>query len=268
MDADLLSATQKLAIAAEIGLSETAFISASDQATIKLEFFTPTRQIAHCGHATVASFALLRQQGKLAEGLFSKQTIDGNRQIWIAGESIFMEQQAPSYRLLDSNTAAYQQALAALHLNHTHLLTTAAPHLASTGGPFLLIGVQNANTLAAIKADFAAINTLSEQLDVVGFYVFSLQTSNSQRQATTRMFAPRYGINEESATGMAAGPLACFLYDHLGSKQSVLQIEQGRLMSQASPSLIHVQLELTQGQINRLKVGGTASVKSRVNITL
>ena len=29
----------------------------------------------------------------------------------------------------------------------------------------------------------------------------------------TRIFAPRYGINEESAAVMAAGPLACYLND-------------------------------------------------------
>nr|WP_054536353.1 PhzF family phenazine biosynthesis protein [Herpetosiphon geysericola] len=54
--ADGLTIEQKLAVVQQVGLSETAFVSASNVATIKLEFFTPTRQIAHCGHATIATF--------------------------------------------------------------------------------------------------------------------------------------------------------------------------------------------------------------------
>lgn len=42
LDADALSTAQKQAIAARVGLSETAFVSASEVAPFKLEFFTPT----------------------------------------------------------------------------------------------------------------------------------------------------------------------------------------------------------------------------------
>ena len=73
IDANGLSSSQKLGIAAKVGLSETAFISTSQTATLKLDFFTPTRQIAHCGHATIATFSLLRQLGLLAEGRHSKE---------------------------------------------------------------------------------------------------------------------------------------------------------------------------------------------------
>jgi len=56
LDADTLTDSQKLTIAKKVDLSETAFVSKSLQADYKLDFFTPTRQIAHCGHATIAVF--------------------------------------------------------------------------------------------------------------------------------------------------------------------------------------------------------------------
>ena len=96
VDANSLTADQKLKVARQVGLSETAFVSASDTATIKLEFFTPTRQIPHCGHATIATFSLLRQLGVVGEGRLSKETIDGNRDILVEGEMAFMEQRAPT----------------------------------------------------------------------------------------------------------------------------------------------------------------------------
>ena len=92
LDAHGLTAAQKQAIARQVARSETAFISASDTATVKLEFFTPARQIAHCGHATIATFCLLRQQGAIGDGRHSKETIDGIRDILVDGEMAYMEQ--------------------------------------------------------------------------------------------------------------------------------------------------------------------------------
>jgi PhzF family phenazine biosynthesis protein len=68
LDADELNAQQKISIAAKVGLSETAFVSSSNSAAYKLDFFTPTRQIAHCGHATIATFSYLRQLNRIKEG--------------------------------------------------------------------------------------------------------------------------------------------------------------------------------------------------------
>ena len=102
LDADTLTTEQKLHIARQLGLSETAFVSSSQSATVKLEFFTPTRQIPHCGHATIATFSLLHKLGVIGEGNFSKESIDGNLDILIAGEMVFMEQRAPQYRTLDA----------------------------------------------------------------------------------------------------------------------------------------------------------------------
>lgn len=75
-DGDALNEIQKLEVARQVGLSETVFVSKSEIATIKLDFFTPTRQIAHCGHATIATFSLLRRLGKVADGWLTKETVD------------------------------------------------------------------------------------------------------------------------------------------------------------------------------------------------
>ena len=90
LDAEALDSAQKLAIAAAVGVSETAFVSPSSLADFKLEFFTPTRQIAHCGHATIATFSFLRQTGRLDRDATSKETIDGRREIRMRGEAAFM----------------------------------------------------------------------------------------------------------------------------------------------------------------------------------
>ncbi len=268
LQADALSAAQKQAIAAQVGLSETAFVSSSQSAAFKLEFFTPTRQIAHCGHATVATFSLLRQLGLVSEGWSSKETIDGNRDILLRGDMAFMEQRQPQYLDLRSEPEALAEVLAALGITPEQLLPGLWPTRVNTGASFVIVPLRNEANVAAIVPDQAELARLSEQFELIGFYVFSQQTRQPGRDAGARMFAPRYGIDEESATGMAAGPLACFLHDYLGVAGPSLLIEQGYLMQLPSASVITVDLQLAEGRIERLLAGGKAQVISELTLEL
>jgi PhzF family phenazine biosynthesis protein len=268
LQADALSAAQKQAIAAQVGLSETAFVSSSQSAAFKLEFFTPTRQIAHCGHATVATFSLLRQLGLVSEGWSSKETIDGNRDILLQGDMAFMEQRQPQYLDLRSEPEALAEVLAALGITPEQLLPGLWPTRVNTGASFVIVPLRNEANVAAIVPDQAELARLSEQFELIGFYVFSQQTRQPGRDAGARMFAPRYGIDEESATGMAAGPLACFLHDYLGVAGPSLLIEQGYLMQLPSASVITVDLQLAEGRIERLLAGGKAQVISELTLEL
>lgn len=266
LDAERFNTAQKQQIAAAVGLSETAFVSPSTVADFKLEFFTPSRQIAHCGHATVATFSYLRQIGVLDRSESSKETIDGCRSIHLDGDKAYMEQLPPSYRRLTSVQRI--ALLASLRLDPKDLLSGAEPQVVNTGNGFMIVGVKDAQTLIELNADLEAINNLSEQLNLIGFYLFSPETHVAGRQAGTRMFAPRYGINEEAATGMAAGPLACYLHDLLGQKRLQIEIEQGHLMPAPSPSLIDVRLQQdSKGHITSLMAGGRADVREVRQIT-
>lgn len=251
LNADQLTDQQKLSIANQVGLSETAFISHSTSADFKLDFFTPQRQIAHCGHATIASFSYLSQLDLIPQSHTSKETIDGNRNIVVKDGFAYMQQLAPRYTDITEETPS---VLAALGLSSEQV--TAQPVIANTGNGFIVVGVKDIATLKGIVPDHALINKLSEKHDLIGFYVFSRETNLPGRDASTRMFAPRYGIKEEAATGMAAGPLACYLYDYLKLEQTRFVIEQGYSMPMPSPSCIEVSICIENDAISSLLAGG------------
>ena len=258
LDADLLSPAQKQAVAAQVGLSETAFVSRSDVAAFRLEFFTPTRQIAHCGHATVAAFSYLRQVGRVPAGESSKETIDGCRRILLEGDEAYLEQRAPQYFVPhEVNAAAGIAAIAeSLGLSTVSLSREHPPIVCSTGNRFLLVHLRDRSQLAALAPDMAKIAKLSATLDLVGYYAWTPDAG--EFVATTRMFAPRYGIDEEAGTGMAAGPLAGYLRDRCGVAGNPLVIEQGAFMATPSPSRLTVRLET-----ERMFVGGVARYGER-----
>lgn len=259
LDADGLDEAAMQSTAAQTGLSETAFVSRSPTEGARLDFFTPTRRIAHCGHATIAAFALMRAEGRISDGQTSKETVDGPRRIHVRDGAVFMEQQGPSY-LTQADWAGTgvteAVVLAAIGLSANRLDLRVAPQVVDTGNRFLLIGVASEADLAKLAVDQEAVARISDALDLIGFYVFFVPGEGGFAHATTRMFAPRYGITEESATGMAAGPLACLLHDVVGDRRTHFVIEQGRLMASPSVSRILVDLEVEGGQISGLMAGG------------
>src|SRR5688572_7580080 len=57
------------ALAAELGISETAFVAPDGAGGFHLRWFTPTVEVPLCGHATLASAHALWESGVLAAGV-------------------------------------------------------------------------------------------------------------------------------------------------------------------------------------------------------
>ncbi len=268
LNAERYDQTTKQTIATNVGLSETAFISPSSVADFKLEFFTPTRQIAQCGHATIAAYVYLAQQGLLTKKQSSMETVDGTRLIVLDDAQAFMEQTAPTFTPPDSLAPEVSQnaILESLGLSPAELLNGLSPLVVNTGNSFLIVPVESAGIVQRVVPDQSAVKAISEKLGLVGYYIFSPTGQKPGRDAGTRMFAPAYGIAEEAATGMAAGPLACYLHEFLPLKKTTFLIEQGHLMHPPSPSVLTVRLHLEHGVITGLMVGGRAQVSHRVEI--
>ena len=269
LDADGLSEEDMQRIARDTGLSETAFVSRSDVADFRFDFFTPNRRIVHCGHATIAAFSYMASQGIVTDGKTSKETVDGVREIVIRDGAAYMEQLAPVYTDAPGwRDAGVTEAdvLASLRLAAEELDRRGAPVVVNTGNGFMLVGVRDREALAAIAPDFELVREISDKLDLIGYYVYTTDAGSADRDATTRMFAPRYAIAEEAATGMAAGPLACLMFDRLEIRRPALRIEQGVYMSPASPSLLDAQLQIADGRIESLSVGGFGKVMDRRSV--
>jgi PhzF family phenazine biosynthesis protein len=263
-DADQCSNEEKQKIAAAAGFPETAFVSSSKLADFKLEFFTPIKQIPHCGHATIATFSYLKQTGKISKDQSSKETIDGCRSILFKNELAFMEQRSPIYMVPEESM---DEILESLHINKADLLPGELPTVVNTGNSFLIVPVKNEETLAAIEFDRDGVNNVSAQFDLIGYYLYTNSTSGNH-DVTARMFAPYYGIDEEAATGMAAGPLAAYLYDIVGNKNAQFLIEQGRFMKVPSRSLITLDLEIKEEKIVRLFAGGSAYLSGSNTVSM
>ena len=74
LEADDLNRNLMQKIAAELKCSETAFVSTSKNATFRVHFFSPLKEVDLCGHATIATFYTMAKSGILKESRVSMET--------------------------------------------------------------------------------------------------------------------------------------------------------------------------------------------------
>src|SRR5439155_13879862 len=65
LDAIGMSDAEMLAVAAELGYSETAFVTARTNGDYDVRYFSPLAEVPFCGHATIAAAVALEQSGDL-----------------------------------------------------------------------------------------------------------------------------------------------------------------------------------------------------------
>jgi PhzF family phenazine biosynthesis protein len=127
LDADDLSDIQMLNIANLVGFSETAFVHKSNKTTFKVRFFTPNSEVDLCGHATIATFSLLRSRELIGNGIFSQETKAGILNVTVDHDSVYMSQILPKYyAILDKAEVADS-----LNLSSNDCLTNLPAHLGS-----------------------------------------------------------------------------------------------------------------------------------------
>ncbi|PFU36250.1 phenazine biosynthesis protein PhzF [Bacillus cereus] len=239
-----LTTTQKMAIAKQLGYAETAFISESEIADYKFEYFTPKEEVDLCGHATIGSFVILMHLNKLCQNRYTIETNSGVLTITIKDDIIFMEQNKPIfYDVVSPNEFIDCFDMKAIDDKYPI-------QIVSTGLKDILIPIKSETRLHTLQPNFEKIKEISKYYNVVGMHLY---TFNDNR-IICRNFAPLYDINE-AATGTSNGALACYLYEQHNLQKEVYVFEQG--YSLHSPSEILVKLATnSNNKVEKVYVGG------------
>lgn len=254
LQADSLNERQMLKIANDLGFSETAFVLQSKVADFKIRFFTPTDEVDLCGHATVATFNLLRDLSILKAGVYTQETRAGILKVYVHDQCVFMEQNLPIFDKIINQ----EELLKCFKAEHFNIVGDLPIQIVSTGLRDILLPIKSKDLLLSLKPQLMAIKKLSRKYNVIGIHAFSLEELN-QGRAYVRNFAPLYGINEESATGTANGALASYLKKYFADSVGHSFIfNQGDGMGR--PSCIYVDLETKNTEITSLLVGGAATL--------
>ncbi|MEP6947904.1 MAG: PhzF family phenazine biosynthesis protein [Ginsengibacter sp.] len=136
------------------------------------------------------------------------------------------------------------------------------PTIVQTEVAHIMVAVKTPEALDKIKPDNKLLIEISKQYRFEGFYCFALMDETDGTIAQSRFFNPLIGIDEDAATGTAAGPLAGILYNkHLIQQNKEYRVLQGVKLNQ--PSLIEVMVKE-----DGILVGGSSVITMEGNIYL
>jgi trans-2,3-dihydro-3-hydroxyanthranilate isomerase len=236
LDARGLTDSQMQLIAREINYSETAFIlpATEKNANLRIRWFTPKNEVPLCGHATIASFHALAEEG--LEGMstngqhyFRLQTKSGILPIRVEKNfydtNIEFELPLPKFKIKNniSITMLHTLGISKKELNKDLPVVTDS---------YIYIPVNRLAIFKKIKADFRALAQELDKMKVYGVCLFSLETVEKNSSVHSRFFAPNYGIDEDPVTGSANGPLGCYLKKYVisaGRSVTHRELSDGRL---------------------------------------
>ena len=242
--AEDLSADRMGAVAAELAVSETAFVLPSDDADRRLRYFSPTREVDLCGHATIAAHAHLHEAGAIDPGEHTVETNVGVLDVEVDPDGVVrMTQNRPTVRRVD---IGYDRLGDALGIDPAALRDVGADlptAVASTGLAFLMVPVNFLTHLSGAAPDDAALEALAGEYDAAGVYAFTFDTLNGDSTLHARAFAPSLGIPEDPATGTAAGACGAYLREvgaFDGEFPDTVVVEQGHFVDR--PGRIRVQV--------------------------
>ena len=262
LDANGMSDQEMLAVAAEVGFSETAFLfpahpwqgEADEPAPDRqadVRYFSPLAEVAFCGHATIAAAVALAERH--GAGNLELVTRSGPVPVvtrWDGPQVLATLTSVPpsTYPIPDERL---DHTLAALGWSRDVLDDALPPRVAFAGAYHAILAVKSRETLAGLDYDYEALAPLMASQD---WTTVQLVQRESDEVFHARDPFPPGGVVEDPATGAAAAALGGYLREMgLVPPSRRVSIHQG--VDMGRPSLLLVDIPEQGG----IRVSGSAS---------
>ncbi|HDZ47487.1 hypothetical protein LCGC14_0057860 [marine sediment metagenome] len=210
LEADGLATPTMQALANELNLAETVFLSATTGPNhYPMRIFTPTRELPFAGHPTVGTAKLLAELKLVnhTKGVVLQPPIGELTVSYEQGRATFTTAQSAT---VTDSTIDRITAVELLGLDIHQVMGD--PVMSSFGLPFHLIELTDVAALENLRISTAtwADAVIPSNAEQVYLYV-KKQTNDSQLTIQSRMFCMHASLCEDPATGSAAAALTGYL---------------------------------------------------------
>jgi trans-2,3-dihydro-3-hydroxyanthranilate isomerase len=242
-----------LRLAQEIGFSETTYVLEADGDRYRMRIFTPGSELPFAGHPTLGTAFTLVSEGTVTTPV--TQTVPaGEIEVEVDLDRGFarMKQLPPTFgkKIEDRDLLA-----AASGLRPDQLHPDLPAQVVSTGLSHLIVPAADEGAVAAAERDPHALRMLLEAAGTDAVYLFA---SDEDGAAKARMFDVTPGIEEDPATGSAAGPLGAYLAARgVAGMPGAVVIRQGEEIGR--PSVLQAEVE-PDGDSWKVFVGGGVQI--------
>jgi trans-2,3-dihydro-3-hydroxyanthranilate isomerase len=250
-DAGELSSTQMQAIASEMNLSETVFVTGTSRDAYDVRIYTPKTELGFAGHPTIGTaWSLLHVDAVKGDRLVQRSsagetsvTVDGDR-IWFERSGSAqpdLEEHNPDAVRRVASWVGLEPSEAGLEARELGRHGRLRPAIADAGLAHLMLPVENLSALGrCVPPPDEATG-----LGIGGIYCFTAVRAGGVR--ARGLFPPSTGAAEDPGTGSAAAALGLYLADRIDDID--FEIEQG--VELGRPCRIYV-----SGRVGSVRVGG------------
>ena len=200
-----LAAESMQAIAAEINLSETAFVAAPGEAGVRsLRWFTPTVEVPLCGHATLATaHVLLAEEGEPEEPPLRFSTASGTLPVHREPDGALRMDFPADPPTMETPPSGLLPALGC---------EEGIPSLRA--GKSWVVRVASEERLRELSPDFKTLAEVDVGEGPLGVAVTAAGTGEAD--FVSRFFAPWSGVDEDPVTGVAHTALGPYWAEETG----------------------------------------------------
>jgi PhzF family phenazine biosynthesis protein len=205
------------AVAAEMNLSETAFVVPAGPGRFGLRWFTPTVEVDLCGHATLATAHVL---------FTTRRVVDVPTIAFETRSGVLTASRRGELVELDFPTQSVAPAVPEAALLAALEVTPVGAH---AGGGRWLLELADAAAVQAVEPDFP-------RLVPYGIVCITSRADDPAHDFVSRVFGPAHGIDEDPVTGSTHCVLSAYWAARLGRTELT-----GYQMS-ARGGIVHVRL--------------------------
>jgi PhzF family phenazine biosynthesis protein len=238
LDADGLDDDAMLAIAAELGYSESAFVRPRSGNEYDIRFFSPLAEVAFCGHATIATGVAIAE--RIGPGRIVFHTRNGevpvDTSVEAAGVTATLTSVAPYVE--DAAATLLEPALQALGYASEDLDPQLPPRVGYAGVRHLIIAVATRERLARLEYDFEALQRLMLNHDLT---TVDLVWREDATTFHARDPFPVGGVVEDPATGAAAAAFGAYLRE-IGLVTPPATVTKHQGVDMGRPSLLTIDI--------------------------
>ncbi|MEV7773657.1 PhzF family phenazine biosynthesis isomerase [Kitasatospora sp. NPDC086791] len=253
LDATGLTDRRMLAVAAEVGYSETAFLTAGPaEGAYRVRYFSPLTEVPFCGHATVAAAVALAERTGPGRYVFATAAGDVPVEVERGADGLLRATLTSVEPKVEEITAAeVEEALALLGWSAADLDPALPPRIAYAGARHLVLAAGTRARLARLDYDFDGLAAYMRARDLV---TLQLVWREAPEVFHVRDPFPVGGVVEDPATGAAAAAFGAYLRE-LGAvaAPAALTLHQGEDLGR--PGVLRVDL---RAEDTRVRVSGTA----------
>ncbi len=262
-------------IAREMNLSETAFIinKKTDAYDIEVRFFTPTKEVPICGHATISAHYVYAKEHNIREGIIYQKTKAGILPVEILQDGDDLKIAMTQAQIIFGDFIENKNKLILLEglgIKDVDVCEDLPIQIVSTGHSKVMIPIKSKEILDNIKIQERILSDLSTEIDCNGYYVFTFDSQEKNVLISGRMFAPAIGISEDPVTGNANGPLGAYLSQYgkieIIEDKCMFMIKQGETIGRKGYMDVHVFCKNNKPEL--VKVLGNAKIVFKTTLYL